>query len=163
MTLRILIASPSSLDREAMISVLNKAGYSADLVTSPEEAMGIKDGAEYDLVVIDADFVSQGQGWLLAKRLRHWDKDLGIIMLTRLSSPMSFIHDLEYRDIYDQVLKYPIAVEELLGNIERVIGKKKAKTLLSCGSDPNDHGDADSDRHGHADDHRSTHSDGDSD
>jgi len=125
---QILIASPSRSEREMMASILSEAGHITDVIPSIEEAMRVEDSGKYDLAIIDADFGAQGQGWLLAKQLRHshWGKNLGIIILTR-SSPMGFMHDTEYRDLYDQVLFFPVGVEELLANVERVMRFRKKR------------------------------------
>lgn len=135
MTCRILIASSSLSERDLMVSTLNGAGHITHTVVSIEEAMQVKDGGKNDLVIIDADFTLPGQGWLLVKKLRKlpWGKNLGIIIVTH-SSPMSFMHDAEYRGLYNQVLMFPIDVDQLLADIERVmkLKKKKGGELRRC-------------------------------
>ncbi len=127
---QILAALPSSSEAEAMISVLNDAGHTVDLALSIDDAMKKGENGRYDLVIIDADFVLSEQGWQLARQIRHsnWGKTLGIIILTR-SSPMNFMHKIEYQNLYNQVLFFPISIEELLGNIERVMKFKRRHSM----------------------------------
>lgn len=118
MTRRILIASTVQPENKLMASVLRKAQFLVDVVESIEQA--VSRCGQYNLIIIDADFVSPGGGWLLAKQLRSsfYAKKLWIIILIRTSS-YEFVRD--FSDFYDQVLFLPISHEELIGNVERVM------------------------------------------
>jgi DNA-binding response OmpR family regulator len=123
MTHRILLASSVKSERDQIRQILLEVNFGVEVLESPPSELA-EEAFKCDIALIDADFGSPGQGWTLARELKSKqdNKRIGVIILTR-SSPYEFMEAKDFSNSYDQVLHFPVSVEELVDNIERIMVK----------------------------------------
>lgn len=122
MQLQLLLVSSSPFEREALASLIKQAGHSVDSALTSQQMLRLYESNQYDAAIIDVDFESQKQGWLLAKQLRigYQDRNLTIILLIRNDSKdVQYNHDFD--EICDWAIIFPISPEAFVNLIERAI------------------------------------------
>lgn len=111
---RLLLVDDNVLSLEATAASLRSAGHTVTTATRAEEALGIFDSGQYDLVFSDLGLPDMS-GWDLLEQLRTLDPDLRLGVITGWSLPESN-EELTRRGI-ELVFIKPVDPDELLASL----------------------------------------------
>ena len=110
--------------------VLEKAGYTVDTATTPEEGLQkVKDGTP-DLVVLDVMMPHGYEGFDVAKKIREDLKlmRLPVVILTSVHEtkkvPYRFAPDEEYLPV-DVFLDKPVEPDALVATVQEMLGERR--------------------------------------
>src|SRR5450830_354712 len=108
--LKIMLVEDHDALREVTVNYLRQQGYTADGVESADALVGRQDTEQIDLYILDLNLPGE-DGISLARRLRQFHPEVGIIMLSARSSKVDTMRGYEAgADIY---LTKPTAPMEL--------------------------------------------------
>jgi len=110
---------------------LSHEGYNTKIAYDGEQAVQFYENFKPDVILLDI-MLPKMNGFEVAKAVRDYDKDVGIIMLTAKGELEDRVHGLKSAD--DYVVK-PFEIEEVLARIKSLLRRLgKSKELLKAGS-----------------------------
>jgi len=110
---------------------LSHEGYNTKIAYDGEQAVQFYENFKPDVILLDI-MLPRMNGFEVAKAVRDYDKDVGIIMLTAKGELEDRVHGLKSAD--DYVIK-PFEIEEVLARIKSLLRRLgKSKELLRAGS-----------------------------
>jgi len=110
---------------------LSHEGYNTKIAYDGEQAVQFYENFKPDVILLDI-MRPKMNGFEVAKAVRDYDKDVGIIMLTAKGELEDRVHGLKSAD--DYVVK-PFEIEEVLARIKSLLRRLgKSKELLKAGS-----------------------------
>jgi DNA-binding response OmpR family regulator len=110
---------------------LSHEGYNTKIAYDGEQAVQFYENFKPDVILLDI-MLPRMNGFEVAKAVRDYDKDVGIIMLTAKGELEDRVHGLKSAD--DYVIK-PFEIEEVLARIKSLLRRLgKSKELLKAGS-----------------------------
>jgi DNA-binding response OmpR family regulator len=122
MPAHILLAAREA-EREIIHSILQCDRYRITVASSIESALSALESEDYQVALIDEDFVAAGEGWTLARTIRQqFSAGFVILMLVRGShSQYAGSERGEFLYKVNWIMPYPVSEEEILHNIERYL------------------------------------------
>jgi len=118
---RILVVDDEEAHARVIAEGLERVGYDCVAVTSPDEAMKLLKGADFDVIV--TDLVMEGaDGMEVLKAARNADEDAQVILITAYGSVENAVVAME-KGAYSFLSK-PINIEELRAKVNKAVEKR---------------------------------------
>ena len=139
--LRILVAEDNPVNRELMVHLLKKKGYTVEVAENGRDALAAVEGDRFDMVMLDLQMPIMG-GLEVAAAIREREqssgKHLPIVAIT--AHAMAADRDRALESGMDAYLAKPIQIQQLYETIDRLTEGSRsldAATLLDgLGGDP---------------------------
>jgi CheY-like chemotaxis protein len=107
---------------QAVVQVLQKAGYTAQLMSHFQTALEALEGdAPIDLLLTDIVMPSRVNGVALSRMARMRRRDIKVLYLTGYDIP-----GID-REALGPVLRKPVSPEDLIGEVERVLAAQSER------------------------------------
>ncbi len=120
--LSILVAEDDPNILTGLVDILESEGYRVTTATNGEEALRLFEPNKYDLLLLDI-MMPEISGYDVCKKIRSYDEDTPIIMLTAKSEEIDKVVGLQLGA--DDYVPKPFGVHELLARIQAVLRRCK--------------------------------------
>jgi len=114
--LRVLLVDDEEEFAQTLAERLKLRGYDAEAASQAEEALGLIDEAEWDVVVLDMVLETQS-GLEVLRRIKAVRPELPVILLSGRGSDQDF-REGERMGAFDYLIK-PVRIEQLVEKIDQ--------------------------------------------
>ena len=127
--LRILVAEDNLINQKLIITVLAKMGYDAALAQDGKEVMEMTDLKPYDLILMDVQ-MPEIDG-LEATRMLRKCREKQPVIIAMTANVMEGDRDNCIQAGMDDYISKPVALDELLGQLEKWGGAIRTRRLAA--------------------------------
>ena len=124
---RILIVEDDPIIRQTVEYALKRAGFDTASSGDGLEALDIARAVQPDLILLDLMLPSL-DGYQFAEELRHFDKEVAIIMVTALDTASNKVRGLDVGA--DDYMTKPFSMEELLARVRANLRRVREREVL---------------------------------
>lgn len=115
---KILIIDDDERVRQALVGMLQAAGYDAESAASGREGLQLLDREDFELVITDLAMPDM-DGWTVAAEIRHRRPDIKIALLTGYAVSQEMVET--HSNLVDAVILKPIRLDEVTEIINRTM------------------------------------------
>jgi DNA-binding response OmpR family regulator len=115
---RILVIEDSAPIRDLLVAVLQRAGHEVVPAADGKEAVELFFSERPDVVLLDV-WLPRLDGWNVLRRIREFDADVPVLMLTGLDDEGSKVRGLTWGA--DDYLVKPVGAAELLARVQAAV------------------------------------------
>lgn len=130
--MKLLLVEDEAILMKAVAKGLRKTGYAVDCAADGEEALDLYECNDYDLMILDLN-LPKVDGMEVLRRIRQWDQELKILILSARDSIEDKIEGLDSGS--NDYLTKPFEFLELEARIRSLLRRrfKQEDVLLRCG------------------------------